>query len=55
VDVTDDCARFPWEVLEPLTEPADSLVTAAGLSEEMEAVEIDVVGESAYSRLETTR
>lgn len=55
VDRTDDCASFPWEVLEPFAEPAEPEPSPASLVAGAEDVEVDVAPGPAYSRLETTR
>jgi hypothetical protein len=55
VDSTGDCSAFPWEVLEPFTEPAVPEPTPTTLVAESEDVEIEVAPGLAYSRLEIAR
>lgn len=57
VDPSDDCAQFPWEVLEPFTEsPVGGPVPApAGLAAEAESVVVDEQRRPAYSQLDITR
>ncbi len=57
VDPSDDCAQFPWEVLEPFTESpvAGPAPVPAGLAAEAGDVVIDEEGGSAYSMLATKR
>lgn len=57
VEPSDDCAQFPWEILEPVTEspvraPAP---VPSGLAAETETLVTADAGGSAYSKLETTR
>ena len=57
VELSDDCAQFPWEVLEPFTESpvAGPVPSVSGLAADTESVVVDEQRGSAYSTLETKR